>query len=382
MLTPDQLQIDKIYDHLADEINISDAMAEKAINSYQAVGRWLGDCEPQLGVAIMPQGSFYLGTVIKPISDADEYDIDLVCLLKKGHGLGENIIKNIVGNRLKEHGRYKEMLQPEGKRCWTLQYDAFHMDILPCVPKSVVFMKPILTEIRLTHKKAPSVYEPRYSNPEGYHEWFEDQMRIVLSEQRRFMADKQRVDISAIPTRATRTPLQKAIQLLKRHRDIKYATNENAPISIIITTLAALSYNNEPTTYEALSAVLNDMESHIECRNGVYWIANPAMPEENFADKWATVPQKRQVFMSWLAAAKKDILQAPLEARGLDEVSASMSSSFGKNMTNRAINKLGLNARAARDVGGLFVEGLRGGVTESKTATSNKIGGHTFFGKK
>lgn len=57
-------------------------MREKAERSYRAVGQWLGDCDVNSDVKIMPQGSFYLGTVIRPVSDADEYDIDLVCLLK------------------------------------------------------------------------------------------------------------------------------------------------------------------------------------------------------------------------------------------------------------------------------------------------------------
>ena len=72
--------INKLYEYIVDEISISDTMLDKAIKSYGAVGKWLGDCDPSLDVKIMPQGSVNLGTVIKPISDEDDYDIDLVCL--------------------------------------------------------------------------------------------------------------------------------------------------------------------------------------------------------------------------------------------------------------------------------------------------------------
>lgn len=66
---------------IASNLDISETMREKAETSYRAVGQWLGDCDNNSEVKIMPQGSFYLGTVIRPVSDADEYDIDLVCLL-------------------------------------------------------------------------------------------------------------------------------------------------------------------------------------------------------------------------------------------------------------------------------------------------------------
>ena len=136
---------------LAENLDISDTMRDKAIESYAAVGRWLGDCADDSSVKIAPQGSFYLGTVVKPVSDKDEYDIDLVCLLKDKHGASEYEIKNLVGDRLKEHGTYAKMLDSEeGKRCWTLNYDEFHMDILPSAPKDSVYLEPYLTALRLT----------------------------------------------------------------------------------------------------------------------------------------------------------------------------------------------------------------------------------------
>ena len=95
-----------LYETIAEELSISDTMLKKAISSYEAVGGWLGECEPDLDVKIMPQGSINLGTVIRPISDKDDYDIDLVCLLLNGSELAAEEIKKIVGDRLKQHKRY------------------------------------------------------------------------------------------------------------------------------------------------------------------------------------------------------------------------------------------------------------------------------------
>ena len=387
MNTRDQ-EYNKYLHKLAENLDISDTMRDKAIESYTAVGRWLGDCADDSSVKIAPQGSFYLGTVVKPVSDKDEYDIDLVCLLKDKHGASEYEIKNLVGDRLKEHGTYAKMLDAEeGKRCWTLNYDEFHMDILPSAPKDSVYLEPYLTALRLTHKVAPSEYIPKYSNPYKYHDWFEGRMQVQLMEMKKSFAAKNQVEISKIPLYRVKTPLQRAIQLLKRHRDIMYqnapkSQKDNAPISIIITTLAAHAYNNEGSVFEALDSIINNMQNFIENRDGVYWVENPAMPEENFAEKWNTEPQKRTEFVRWLGQAKQQILTAPSEVFGLHKISEAMEDSFGSNIVRKSFSDLGYQTKEDRDAGNLYVAGLTGGLTTSSDNGANKVGGHTFFGKK
>ncbi len=272
---------------IASNLDISETMREKAEQSYRAVGKWLGDCDENSQVKIMPQGSFYLGTVIRPVSDVDEYDIDLVCLLKEAKHKCESEIKNIVGDRLKEHKTYKEMLQEEGKRCWTLCYDEFHMDILPCIPNDSFYSEPFFTEIKLTHKLDNGSYIPKYSNPYKYHEWFEKRMEVQSAEIRKTFAAKNNVEIDKVPLYKIKTPLQRTIQLLKRHRDIMYDRlpenrKKNAPISIIITTLAAHAYNNESNLYEALNNIISKMENYIEKDGDTYKIINPVMSGRKF----------------------------------------------------------------------------------------------------
>ena len=61
-----------------------------------------------------------------------------------------------------------------------MQYDEFHMDILPCVPKEQFFIEPYLTAIKLTHKNEFGIYEARFSDPYAYHIWFEKRMEKTL----------------------------------------------------------------------------------------------------------------------------------------------------------------------------------------------------------
>ena len=92
-MTDKEQLLEKYLLKIAENLDISPTMREKAEKSYRSVGEWLGDCDVNSDVKIMPQGSFYLGTVIRPVSDEDEYDIDLVCLLKNAIGKSEAEIK-------------------------------------------------------------------------------------------------------------------------------------------------------------------------------------------------------------------------------------------------------------------------------------------------
>ncbi len=103
-------QLNLILTKIVKEISITTTMLDKATKSYEAVGTWLGD-GIEYDVRITPQGSMNLGITNKPVSDKDDYDIDLVCLLENGKKLEAKVIKNIVGNRLKENETYRKKLQ-------------------------------------------------------------------------------------------------------------------------------------------------------------------------------------------------------------------------------------------------------------------------------
>ena len=74
--------LNRIFDELADTLNISETMRDKAERAYRALGDWLGKNSEGKEVQVYTQGSFALGTVVRPPSGEDlDYDIDLVCEL-------------------------------------------------------------------------------------------------------------------------------------------------------------------------------------------------------------------------------------------------------------------------------------------------------------
>ncbi|ALR19664.1 MULTISPECIES: nucleotidyltransferase [Sphingobium] len=358
--------IAKTYlDALADELEISDTRYEQAEESYQSLGRWfnrpastLRDYDP----AVYVQGSFGLGTVIKPLHADEEYDVDAVCELKalSKPQLSQETLKALVGAEMEGYRRSQAMAKPlrEGRRCWTLNYAdgaQFHMDVVPALPNAqdvriLLDSKGLdasraATAIAITDNERLDYQQithdwPR-SNPKGYLDWFKSRMRVVLEKRRRAMADAVKASVEAIPDYKVRTPLQSSIMILKRHRDIMYVKDELncCPISIIITTLAAHAYQGEEEIADALLSILSGMEAYIaRDTRGRAVIANPSDPLENFADKWAEFPERERAFYAWLRQAQRDFAHAASLA-DRHSITDSLSPHLGQELAKRAADR-------------------------------------------
>ncbi len=181
--------------------------------------------------SIYPQGSFRLGTVVRPLKEGrdSDYDIDLVCELQinKKHSTPQNV-KIMVGDRLKSHGTYEDMLEDEGRRCWTLKYAeadgvGFHLDVLPSLSEDVALKQELLMvgvrpefadqAITITHKNGDSTYDWNPSNPGGYADWFYDRIRpafyAVEAKQRSQLYENNRqifASVDAVPDPLINSP--------------------------------------------------------------------------------------------------------------------------------------------------------------------------------
>lgn len=369
-------ELNAIIDELADVLNISKTMREKAERAYKGLGEWINNNEEGQKVDAYTQGSFALGTVVRPPSGEDlDYDIDLVCQLPNMVQYGARSIKKFVGVRIGQHVTYAGKLEPEGKRCWTLDYGDFHIDVLPCTDD----LQRGGTAIRLTHKnRVTSEYENRYSDPRGYAKWFEGRMGGSLFEAKRCYSGAVHCSVDDVPTFAVRTPLQKAVQILKHHRNVMFENLDDAPISIIISTLAAWAYNGESGTYDAIVGILNRMDSYIQGEPGAYWIPNPVDEKENFADRWNEEPEKSRAFFMWLQRARKDFLSLS-STRGLNEIGRILESSCGKAIATKTMNAYGENLHTIRRSNELYF--TPSGLSSVALSSSLTVPKHEFYGK-
>lgn len=319
-----------LLNKIAENLDISETKFDEAEGRYKSLASWFeqeGSLLAPFSPALYPQGSFALGTVVRPLTDEDDFDFDLVCELKVSRSNNtQSALKNAVRQRLVENSNYKRMLaKDEGRRCWTLNYaegSQFHVDILPSIPEDEAYKLHLQQQGVLKEYTDTSISitdntlwnfdslegEWPKSNPKGYLKWFQKQMQPVFQGRRMALAEALRKSIDEIPEYRVKTPLQRAIQILKRHRDVMFQeAPKNKPISIIITTLAAHAYENDNDLVTTLSKIIKGMESKIERRtDGRLWVPNPVNPMENFADKWIEVPEKQIAFFAWMKKVKED----------------------------------------------------------------------------
>lgn len=350
----------------AQKLDISPSKYQQAMERFESMRSYLqeGEYEGTNGQPeIYLQGSFKLGTEIRPYKDSKDadYDIDIVCRLeheKKVTSAG--IVKHQIGDHLKEHGKYSKMLDDEGKRCWTLNYAeqdsiGFHMDILPSVQETWNRFSEYYwyrNSIAVTNRNnEDDSYDWTTSNPKGFAEWFYDKNKAAFDNiklvEKQVLFDHYQKDglfenRDSVPDIHVKTPLQRAIQLLKRHRDIRFCgqNNEKAkPISMVITLLSAQAYRNETTVYETLKNLLDAFSKHAEqiqptfrfdealaksaytmitrTADGKWNIPNPTNRGENFADRWHEYNHARaRAFFQWVTWVKEDFVNI---AERLDE---------------------------------------------------------------
>ena len=375
----DNTRIDMVLRQIAKELDITDEKYENAVASYNAVGTYLSN-NINVQVDIFPQGSFRLGTVIKPLSDEDDYDIDLVCKVNKYFSNPKDL-KNEVGQALKSSDRYSKMLQEEGKRCWTLKYAdeaQYHMDILPAI-EDITYDKD--KKLKITNKdEISNIYTFTTTNPEAYFEWFNEKQK---EEKRRLVesfAVQNNKNIEEVPDYKVKTTLQVALQILKRYRDKKFENNlENKPISIILTTIMAQIYTGENNVYELIKKFSNNYYKYIKIKDGIEWVENPVNSEENFADKWQIHPERKEDFKFFVSELKNDIVNNTFITSGdLFEESKSYKEIFGTKIVEKAYASIGKQAKTLRKNGNMYID---------KDATVNfeqqgtNVKEHKFFGQ-
>ena len=370
---------------LIEGLDISPTMYKNATEKYKAVGTYLQD--QGLTCDIFPQGSFSLGTVVRPYRESKEadYDLDFICCLsEQKEKTTAKYVKNIVREALCKSEVYKEKLQDmEWDKCWTLEYAevngiGFNIDIVPGVSESDEIVQSMVSS-RLSQKDAElavAITDKRNqnyfwltSNPRAYRNWFESINRPFLEydrqNKRKVLFEKSRAvynSIEEIPEGLERSSLQRVIQILKHHRDVYYCRirkEDFKPTSAIITTICTeIADGMDPSlnVFELLQAIADDFEIYsrnqilteeefsrqyktkntIRKSNGKWCIINPVNPKDNLADSWNTHPEKAELFFKWVKVMKKDYLDS-LQVEDNDFV-ALLENNFGRDYVKKNIN--------------------------------------------
>jgi hypothetical protein len=273
---------------------------------------------------------------VRPLFAGAEYDLDNVTTLQiEKTSFSQKDIKELYGAEIRSYAKAHSMTAPveEKNRCWRLSYSddvAFHLDALPCVPEDSAVINTILkygvpkqwaqVAVAITDKRHPEYeWETRAwfsSNPRGFAKWFEECVRPTAVDRIRELVNlRVYASVEDVPPYEWKTPLQRSIQILKRHRDVMFREHpEIAPISMIITNLAAHAYKGERDLWAALTSVVEGMPKFV--RTTRPRVPNPADPAEDYADRWTKNPFLESNFWSWHTQVSADLEAL---ARGIED---------------------------------------------------------------
>ncbi len=363
---------------LIDKIDITPSMYLNASKKYNQLAQYL--LNNGIKAEVYPQGSFALGTVVRPITRANNtsYDLDFICQV---HDLKNKLspieLRNKVLTILQDSKLYDDRLEIHDE-CFTIKYADidklnFSIDIVPAVSESAEKIAQLVSK-SLRHDLVesaiaiPQKNNNNYcwitNNPRGYRVWFEEiNNRFNESsriEYRQRLFENNRTSFSTIqeiPKELERSSLQRVIQILKLHRDIFYSSLSNGddikPISAIINTVVAKIattaisdisvfdllkyvleeleiYSNQQHLDEIMFAAKYNSRSLIHKKNSSWTIINPANPEDNLADQWTDTTAK--TFFLWVNAAKNDLVNSMNLPD--DRFRSTLENAFGKRFVN------------------------------------------------
>ena len=320
-----------------DHITVNDVVIAEAGAAYEEIANrlveklnWDRD-----DIKIFPQGSASTKTLIRTVGNRN-FDIDAVCEvdITSAEARDPMAFFEAVGVALEGLGAVAK------RRCWTINYVGrqFYVEFTPSVPLTTV----PLTERQMRGLKraeheflatALAVVDTpsknwKTSNPGGIRDWVNRaSKREIVWRPALEVFDSARASVEPVGTQSVEVEetLRVAIRLFKRHRDMcvhrEYLDSEFQPISIILVTLLTTCYEGLadllqqsaiqpfPHVVDALIAIANLLPEMIpQYPDGHYYLDNPTVVDENFAERWNTDGgQRAEAFRRWCSILRDDL---------------------------------------------------------------------------
>ncbi|MCC6229957.1 MAG: nucleotidyltransferase [Phycisphaerales bacterium] len=283
--------LDRCLDLLCEAIQLTETQFNTAVNRYEAVGRWLTEADTsldKLSPEVFPQGSMRLRTTVRPVRKQDEvvpFDLDAVCCCAVDPTRkSSQALYSQIESHLRSNANLQGRLSAEPK-CLRLDYasDDFYLDIVPaCIdptdPEKIRLLIP--DRARWSASAAP-IDTWRRTDPLRYARWFDTQCATTTRSAELAVT----ASVSRVPPRepaSIKAPLRRAVQLLKRQRDVEFLGRDSQPSSILLTTLAGRCYQGEVSLSAALATILDRICALISQAQGRrISVPNPAEPTED-----------------------------------------------------------------------------------------------------
>jgi hypothetical protein len=364
------LQLDDLLFEICEELQLSPTRYNEATDRYTAMCSVLESTSSPFRLMrpnIYPQGSMALGTTVKPIEGP--HDLDFVLQLSLDH-LQVNPMTLIatLHQYLQGHGTYRNMVELKNRCVRVVYANEFFMDILPACINTAGGGGCIKVPDR-------DSLGWKDSNPLGFISWFGSKNVVVRSFGDVIAKAQPLPSQEAV---ADKTPLQLAVQLWKRWRDIYYADRcEVAPISIVLTTLAAEAYSPTESVSDALLNILRRVVFLVEnaARSGeVLSICNPSNRAEDLSERWKNNREAYDAFVDGAHVFLRDFERVKRGEGGYKL----LESLFGETV-NVAIRKQAVRFQGARTAGKVGV--TSSGLLSTVHAQSRPMVPNTYHGE-
>ncbi len=319
---------------------------------------------------IYPHGSFRLKTTVKPLN-GEEFDLDFVAELPIDSDMMPKELYAHIIRILRNDKDHKDLIEPK-TRCVRVNYaNDFHMDIMPGKLIDID-----TNEIIVPDRDLKSWYH--HSNPKGFADWFEKQARTrILNEMLELRHAQFEIEnISEQEVTAQLEPLRRAVQLVKRYRNIYCDRTKKEPVrSIVICALMGEITSFTGDTAQIISSFCDYVNGLIKKHNGnPFDVKNPVV-DEILTEKWHE-GTNYQDFVDMMEALTTDI-RAIQKCSSNSEVNSLTKKMFGEEVTNAAIVRHARILNESRQAGKLSVDQSGTLNTQSSGVPVKK---NTFYG--
>lgn len=365
--------IESILFGICEKLQLTHELYELATQRYENIIKILNkdDAFKHVKLNIYPHGSFKLKTTVKPLA-GEEFDLDFVAELPLGSEMTPKDLYNHIIRILREAAEeHKGKIEPK-TRCVRINYtNDFHMDIMPGK-----LINNDTDEIIVPDRDLKTWYH--HSNPKGFADWFERQARtrllLEMAELRHGQFDIE--DISDQEIAAQLEPLRRAVQLVKRYRNIYCDRTHKEPVrSIVICALMGNITSFTGDTFKIISSFCSYVNALIDKSNGVpFDVKNPVV-DEVLTEKWHE-GNNYQDFVDMMKSLTTDI-SAIQRCSNNSEVNNLTKKMFGEEVTKAAIVRHAKVLNESRQTGNLSVDNSGTLNTQSSGVPVKK---NTFYG--
>jgi len=366
-------QIDDLLDKMAEEVQLDASRYDRMVSSYESVKKWIDEDSKffqPYNYDVYPHGSVRILTTVKPIATS-EFDLDITIQLKHDTPHTPQRIYSELKRRLEESDLYAPKVELKN-RCIRLNYAGdYHMDILPGIQENAFDINRIKVPDRELGQWVSS-------NPRGYANWFLEKANLV----RESILEKA-VRAENLPADKFRykKPLQRAVQLIKRFRDIYFQKDDTYKTSsIILTTIAGQFYLGEDSIFNTVDNIISTIRLKVNEPFGRLKVLNPVNQEEDFTDKWDNEPEYYEAFKKFASHLYDDWQKLKKENGIIDEGNI-LKGLFGDEIFRKAQTRQSLLVEEFRKDKTLGTSRATGILTSAASIGAAAVKSNTFYGK-